>query len=140
MQSALRFEETGRVREDAGLWRPRLPKNLRELIRGMAHDNPTWGGERIANELKLSLAFVSHPGQLASTWQESVQAAVPISVGLRSFLKWQRLLTARVSQGFGFHEKTGLCQIYFTQFSLRNPVGEFRACSFLCISVGNVNT
>ena len=24
--------------------------------------------------------------------------------------------------------------------SLRNPVGEFRACSFLCISVGNVNT
>jgi putative transposase len=27
--------------------RPQLPKNLRELIREMAHDNPTWGEERI---------------------------------------------------------------------------------------------
>ena len=32
--------------------RPRLPKNLRELIRRMDAENPSWGQERIANELK----------------------------------------------------------------------------------------
>ena|SRR5882724_1259863 len=30
--------------------RPRLPKDLRQLIREMAAENPTWGEERIANE------------------------------------------------------------------------------------------
>src|SRR5262245_13117018 len=37
--------------------RPRLPKDLRQLIREMAADNATWGEERIANELKLKLAI-----------------------------------------------------------------------------------
>ena len=37
--------------------RPRLPKDLQELIRKMAADNPTWGEERIANELKLKLGI-----------------------------------------------------------------------------------
>jgi putative transposase len=37
--------------------RPRLPKPLRELIREMAAENPTWGEERIANELKLKLGL-----------------------------------------------------------------------------------
>jgi putative transposase len=31
--------------------RPPLPKNIRELIRQMARENPTWGEERIADEL-----------------------------------------------------------------------------------------
>jgi transposase InsO family protein len=35
--------------------RPRLPKDLRRLIREMAAENPTWGEEHIANELKLKL-------------------------------------------------------------------------------------
>jgi len=30
-----------------------LPKVLQELIRKMAAENPTWGEERIANELRL---------------------------------------------------------------------------------------
>ena len=30
--------------------RPRLPRDLRQLIRQMAVENPTWGEERIANE------------------------------------------------------------------------------------------
>ena len=34
--------------------RPRLPKDLRELIRRMAAQNPSWGQERIANELLTS--------------------------------------------------------------------------------------
>ncbi|MBE0592270.1 MAG: hypothetical protein IH616_07710 [Gemmatimonadales bacterium] len=33
--------------------RPPLPKNLRELVREMAAANPTWGEERIADELSL---------------------------------------------------------------------------------------
>jgi putative transposase len=41
--------------------RPLLPKNLRELIREMAHDNPTWGEERIADELKLKFGIRVSP-------------------------------------------------------------------------------
>ncbi len=41
--------------------RPRLPKNLRQLIREMAAENLTWGEERIANELKLKLGIRVSP-------------------------------------------------------------------------------
>jgi putative transposase len=41
--------------------RPRLPKDLRRLIREMAIENPTWGEERIANELKLKLGIRVSP-------------------------------------------------------------------------------
>jgi len=41
--------------------RPRLPKLLRQLIREMATENPTWGQERIANELKLKLGIRVSP-------------------------------------------------------------------------------
>jgi hypothetical protein len=41
--------------------RPRLPKPLRQLIREMATGNPTWGQERIANELKLKLGIRVSP-------------------------------------------------------------------------------
>ena len=41
--------------------RPRLPQNLRRLIREMAAENPTWGEERIANELKLKLTIRVSP-------------------------------------------------------------------------------
>jgi putative transposase len=32
--------------------RPKLPRNLRELIRSMAAENPIWGEARIADELR----------------------------------------------------------------------------------------
>jgi len=41
--------------------RPRLPQDLQELIRKMAAENPTWGEERIANELKLKLGIRVSP-------------------------------------------------------------------------------
>jgi transposase InsO family protein len=41
--------------------RPRLPKDLQELIRKIAAENPTWGEERIANELKLKLGIRISP-------------------------------------------------------------------------------
>src|SRR5215813_13520317 len=43
------------------LGRPALPKNLQALIRRMAQENPTWGQERIANELLLKLGWRVSP-------------------------------------------------------------------------------
>ena len=41
--------------------RPALPRNVRELIRQMARENPTWGEERIADELSLKLGIRVSP-------------------------------------------------------------------------------
>src|SRR5688500_12267219 len=43
------------------LGRPALPKDLQALIRRMALENPTWGQERIANELLLKLGLKVSP-------------------------------------------------------------------------------
>ena len=43
------------------LGRPTLPKDLQILIRRMAQENPTWGQERIANELLLKLGLQVSP-------------------------------------------------------------------------------
>ena len=41
--------------------RPRIPTELRTLIREMALSNVSWGEERIANELLLTLAIRVSP-------------------------------------------------------------------------------
>ena len=41
--------------------RPRIPPELRTLIRVMARDNPSWGEERIAHELLLKLGIQISP-------------------------------------------------------------------------------
>src|SRR5919108_142184 len=41
--------------------RPPIPADLQTLIRRMARDNPTWGEERIANELLLKLGLQVSP-------------------------------------------------------------------------------
>src|SRR5262249_22910414 len=41
--------------------RPRIPAELRTLIRQMTRDNPTWGQECIANELLLKLGLHVSP-------------------------------------------------------------------------------
>jgi len=38
-----------------------LPKNLRALVRQMAKANPTWGEQRIADELSLKLGIQISP-------------------------------------------------------------------------------
>ncbi len=43
------------------LGRPALPKNIRELVRQMARENPTWGEQRIADELSLKLGIRVSP-------------------------------------------------------------------------------
>ena len=44
--------------------RPRLPPYLQHLIRQMARDNPSWGEERMANELRLKLGLCVSPRTL----------------------------------------------------------------------------
>jgi putative transposase len=41
--------------------RPRIPVELQALIRQMTHENPTWGEERIANELLLKMGLRVSP-------------------------------------------------------------------------------
>jgi putative transposase len=41
--------------------RPRIPKDLRELIVTMPRDNPTWGQARMANELLVKLGIQVSP-------------------------------------------------------------------------------
>jgi transposase InsO family protein len=41
--------------------RPRIPAELQALVRQLAQDNPTWGQERIANELLLKLGLQVSP-------------------------------------------------------------------------------
>jgi putative transposase len=43
------------------LGRPQIPDELQALIRQMARENPTWGQERIANELLLKLGLRVSP-------------------------------------------------------------------------------
>jgi putative transposase len=41
--------------------RPPIPQQLQALIRRMANENPSWGEERIANELELKLGIQVSP-------------------------------------------------------------------------------
>ena len=41
--------------------RPRIPPHLQSLIRKMARENPSWGEERIANELLLKIGLRVSP-------------------------------------------------------------------------------
>jgi hypothetical protein len=45
--------------------RPAIPVGLRQLIRRMAAENPLWGEERIANELRLKLGLRISPRTVA---------------------------------------------------------------------------
>jgi transposase InsO family protein len=50
--------------------RPRLPRNIRQLIAEMAIENPTWGEERVANELLLKLGIQVSPRTVRNYWPE----------------------------------------------------------------------
>jgi len=41
--------------------RPKLPRNISELVNTMAAENPSWGQRRIANELKVKLGVCVSP-------------------------------------------------------------------------------
>lgn len=50
--------------------RPRLPRNIRQLIAEMVVENATWGEERIANELALKLGIDVSPRTVRAYWPE----------------------------------------------------------------------
>src|SRR5712691_3874812 len=49
------------IRWKSGPGRPPIPADLQALIRRMARENPSWGEERIANELLLKLGLRVSP-------------------------------------------------------------------------------
>jgi putative transposase len=59
--------------------RPRLPKNIRQLIAEMAAENSTWGEDRIADELALKLGIYVSPRTVRAYWPEE-----PLGSGRRS--------------------------------------------------------
>jgi hypothetical protein len=67
--------------------RPRIPKDLRRLIQEMVAENPTWGEERIANELnlKLTIAWIEHYSGQPKTWRRSCESfrSISMSIGRR---------------------------------------------------------
>jgi putative transposase len=52
------------------LGRPRIPKNLRQLIVRMVQENPTWGEERIAAELSVKLGILVSPRTVGAYWRQ----------------------------------------------------------------------
>jgi hypothetical protein len=63
--------------------RPRLPKDLRKLIREMAAENPIWGEERIGNELKLKLGIRGSPRTVGKYLRDS-----PVRVPRLELRQW----------------------------------------------------
>jgi transposase InsO family protein len=57
--------------------RPKLPKDLRQLIRKIASENPSWGQERIANELELKLGVSVSPRTVQKYLSENGPRRVP---------------------------------------------------------------
>jgi transposase InsO family protein len=48
--------------------RPRLPKNIRQLIAEMVQENPTWGQLQVAEELALKLGVYVSPRTVRAYW------------------------------------------------------------------------
>jgi hypothetical protein len=74
--------------------RPPLPGNLKELIRSMARDNPTWGEERIAHELSLKLERSKadpNPDTFAQTISTALSTPRPPWNGSRARLRFWRV-------------------------------------------------
>ena len=65
--------------------RPRLPLDLRNLIKEIAVKNPTWGEERIADELLIKLGIRVSP--------RTVRRYIPESPGPRNGVSSQRWMT-----------------------------------------------
>jgi transposase InsO family protein len=54
--------------------RPRLPRNIQQLIVKMATNNPTWGQERVADELSLKLGVLVSPRTVKKYWPKGLSS------------------------------------------------------------------
>ncbi|MDR3747060.1 MAG: integrase core domain-containing protein [Acidobacteriota bacterium] len=67
--------------------RPRLPKNIRQLIARMVEENPTWGQGRVADELALNLGIRVSPRTIGAYWPNLPDSRGPSSQRWNSFFR-----------------------------------------------------
>ena len=79
--------------------RPKLPRNIRQLIARMTEENPTWGQGRIADELALKLGILVSPRTVGAYWPNLSDSRGPSSQRWSSFVRnHTRLLLVFVPQ------------------------------------------
>jgi putative transposase len=81
-----------RWKSEAG--RRPIPAELRQLIRKMAHDNPSWGQERIANELLLKLGLRVSP----RTIRKYMSKSPPVTGIPRGDQRWATFLKSHARE------------------------------------------
>jgi hypothetical protein len=57
--------------------RPRLPRDIRQLIVRMMRENPTWGEERVPAELSVKLRILVSPRTVRPYWPSQFREAFP---------------------------------------------------------------
>jgi hypothetical protein len=67
--------------------RPKLPRNIRQLIARMVEENPTWGQGRIADELALKLGILVSPRTVGTYWPNQPGSRGPSSQRWSSFVR-----------------------------------------------------
>ena len=67
--------------------RPKLPRNIRQLIARMVEENPTWGQGRVADELALKLGIRVSPRTVGAYWPNQPDSRGPSSQRWNSFVR-----------------------------------------------------
>jgi len=67
--------------------RPKLPRNIRQLIARMVEENPTWGQGRVADELALKLGILVSPRTVGAYWPNQPHSRGPSSQRWSSFVR-----------------------------------------------------
>jgi transposase InsO family protein len=67
--------------------RPKLPRNIRQLIARMVEENPTWGQGRVADELALKLGILVSPRTVGTYWPNQPDSRGPSSQRWSSFVR-----------------------------------------------------
>jgi putative transposase len=67
--------------------RPRLPRNIRQLIARMVEENPTWGQGRVADELALKLGIRVSPRTVGAYWPNQPDSRDPSSQRWNTFVR-----------------------------------------------------
>ncbi len=67
--------------------RPKLPRNIRQLIARIVEENPTWGQGRVADELALKLGIRVSPRTVGVYWPNQPGTRGPSSQRWNSFVR-----------------------------------------------------
>lgn len=88
--------------------RPRLPKNICQLIAEMVRENPTWGQAQVADELALKLGIYVSPRTVRAYWPQAPLRLGPRAAGSQ---RWQTFIRN--------HAKSVLACDFFVAVSVR---------------------